>query len=176
MKSLLLLILSIISLQIFAQETHNFKIESGKLVYEKVIQESKTLSELKNSISKIPGEIITEDSTKLIYQIKNHEIPYRSYGGTDMGTAFFAQNPFSGTISIETKADRFRIKAENLIFENVSLGVIYPGTNTVTTFEKVILRKKNSEFRTEKSLTKGLSYYDRFFTEIFQATAGSDEW
>lgn len=173
MKTLyLILLFPIIT---FAQDTHNFKIENGKLVYEKVIQEALTIEQAKKSITRYKGEFILEGEDYFTYQINKENIPYEKWGykRTRINTLF--SYPFSGTINFESRENRYKIRVENITFYSLAGQSLYGGTDGNVSIDRQLTRNKMTALMDNKISLQTFEIYDLFFTEIFQNDS-SEEW
>lgn len=160
----ILLIVTIICFKSYSQnlEFENFKLEDGKLIWQKVYETELSHDEILKSF-KTSGIIKDIETFKnsLAGTIDNLDLDYKGFGKTEMNTAMYIARSFLKCyVLIELKDGRYRITLKEMkLIQKYSVGT--PGdllsseTGDISELKTFAVKNNNADFR--KSFKKAPS-------------------
>lgn len=175
---LLFLLLPLYGFSQLKQTDTNFFIENNKVIWQKIYELPNTNAD---SIYKIfQKKVLINLKTQnqqyldniLNFEIVDDLVNYKKYGGTNMGTAMYAQYFFNYLAVVEFKENKYRVTIKEINIDNKSSFSRDKGL-----LEEYITKRKNSEFVTNSIAVRGLTYIDKHLTEKFSIPADKkDNW
>ena len=152
MKHLQLIALILSTLTLSAQEdTRNFKINDGKLMWQKVYQSPLKITEILTALQaldSISGESVRKlDDNTIIATLSKLPLDFRGYGKTEMSTPMYiSRSVLNAKITIEVKDGRYRVTITGMtLTQRYDDGLI--DMNEESDLASYALRKKNTEFK-----------------------------
>lgn len=180
MKYFFLSLLLILTLPALAQDfASNFRLSSGKAVYEHILYNEAT-SNLKESLKKqllSTGGItnIQDKGQYLTADIYEMMIDYRKYGATNFDITPPLAYPFRGKLLIEFRDGRYKANIRDIVFIDKD----YSTRTNYIPLEKTFVRNNRQEFRSRPNILRSLRIMNMHFMEIFtlaEANNAVEDW
>lgn len=178
---LLLLITTISSAQSLENPNYpNFILENKTIKWQKVFDTNLSKNELgnlfiKNIVSNFQTENLQEFEDRILFNVKQDKIDFKSMGGSWGSTALFVQYPIDYFVMVDIKENKYRITIKNIIVDMSSAGF----GNTANELINYITKKKNSVFRKSSASSKGATFFNNHFMNKFdinKISKENDEW
>ena len=176
MKLIIAFILPI--LLVFNQsETNNFKIDNGKLVWQKVYETELTKNELIGEL-KSSGNFknIEENENGILTEIENLSLDFKGYGSSEMSTPMYiARNSVNSFVQIEFKEKRYRVTIKNIKLTRKYDDALSE-QGEITDIEVFALKKRNTKFKSSflKKPAKIINFTFEQITELKKTE--KDKW
>jgi hypothetical protein len=152
----ILLIVTIICFKSYSQnlEFKNFKLEEGKLLWQKVYETELSHDEILKSF-KTSGIVKNTETFKnsVTGTIENLDLDFKGFGKTEMNTAMYiSRSYFKSFVLIELKEGRYRITLKEMkLIQKYSVGT--PGdlfsseTGDISELKTFAVKNNNTDFR-----------------------------
>lgn len=175
---IILLLFPFICLSQIKQNDTNFFIENNKVIWQKVYELPNTSADSVYKIfhKKVFINLKTQNQQYIdnisSFEISDDLVNYKKYGGSNMGTAMYAQYYYNYLVVVEFKENKYRVTIKEINIDNKS-----PLARDRGLLEEYITKRKNSEFITNSIAIRGLTYIDKHFTEKFSIPVDTkDNW
>ncbi len=177
MKILTLTILSLVVLLQDEQQIHNFYLEKQSVQYKKAFEledtnDSVMVEKLNTYLPTVSGLTnIQYNGNVFTGRIEKLTVDYKKYGGK-WGTTWIALNhPMNGNLTIQVKDNRYRVIITDMEFISASPYIVIDVNSAAT-------KKRGTELTTNKTVSQGLEYLDKYFTDKFTITEQQldDDW
>ena len=172
-----LFITSFIYSQISDVKFHDFLLNDSELRWEHTFKSDLKESDLKThwmnfTLSSENIENLTQSANMIIFDVKNDKIDYTKSGSSWNNTADIVKYPQNYNVVIDIQDYQYKVSIQNItaLYRNTMRIADFSGYWQSTNLVDIVTRKRNSEFRKSKLMSKGMNslhqhYLNKFSTK-----------
>ena len=169
-------ITSFIYSQINEVKLHDFLLTDSELRWQHAYKSDLKANDLKNhwmnfilSLKNI--ENLTQSGNMIIFDLKNDKIDYRKSGSSWNNTADIVKYPQNYRVEIDIQDYQYNVSIQNIkaLFRNTMRIADFSGPWQSTNLVDIVTRKRSSEFRKSKAMSKGMNSLHQYYLNKFDS-------
>lgn len=169
-------ITSFIYSQINEVKLHDFLLTDSELRWQHAYKSDLKANHLKNHwmnviLSSENIENLTQSGNMIIFDLKNDKIDYRKSGSSWNNTADIVKYPQNYRVEIDIQDYQYKVSIQNItaLFRNTMRIADFSGHWQSTNLVDLVTRKRSSEFRKSKAMSKGMNSLHQHYLNKFDS-------
>lgn len=142
------------TLTVIAAGAQNFELGNGQLVWQKVYETPANMPALQSLLTNV------QETGAAVNGTLASAVDYKSQGIAFMQLPVYMRDPFTASVTVETKTDRYRVTVKNIDFKNYGL------------YELMVNRRGELN----RTAHNQLPIIDRHLSQVFTAPDTLTDW